>query len=163
MLAAAYDVRRALNYVRGVFHRASELNAAGKHLSDTVPDYAKLTDEEQARFQAAQVIITRMDARQQVWDEVVAIIPSAKAVFGEAIEQHLENLIKQYNLVRNAAVSHAQERPLDAERGERHRALMYNMDDPENADTLTKQTDADIAALEAVLLPILRADHEGDS
>jgi len=130
-----------------MFHRAAELNAAGKHLEDTSPDYASLTDDEKSRFQAAQVIITRMEARQQVWDEVVAIIPSAKAIFGGGVEKHLDNLIRQYNLVRAAAVSHALESPANAERDERHRALMYNVDAPEDEDILRRTGATNLQAL----------------
>lgn len=161
ILTIAYNVRRSIKEVRHPLHGPSDLDRAGEELKKQGFVIDVMDENEVNKLKTAQVVLNRVVAERATWDTVMEAMPTAKAIFGDAVEARLENLLKEVRQIRVAAAGYARDKGADPDRTQRYATLIWDMDDPEDkeADNPTNRLNREIGRLEAELLPVIRADH----
>lgn len=167
VLTLAYRVRRAIDTIRSpVLWRAEKEEViAGLIRDGFVKDDTEIQHREW--LATAGAAFARAKSSQPVWDSLVEILPTAKAIFGESIETRLEQLWKERNKVLAAAQRHAdlyrRRDPTDPAEAERMwetqnsiEAVIWAGAGRDGVDAVADAVDNIIAGLETDLLPIIR-------
>lgn len=160
VLVTAYEVRAAIEGVRGPMHFPAELERAGEDLRSNGVKTEGMDENQLVRLKTAQLVLNRIKDSQPIWNKVPEIMPRAKAVFGDAVEGHLRNELYQMNRVRAAALGYARDEGRVRERTQGYEEAIWDMDDRENPDpkSIGSKVNEAIAALEAILLPVIRSE-----
>ena len=160
ILHAAYNARRALNNVRAAFMPNQELVAAEQMLATQNDDWRKFhVKEKQARMITTQAYYTRLSHHRDEHAKLFECIPLAKALFGDRLEQAMENLIRQFIKIRVYADSYVNDY-----NGRDHifsnritKALFYMGEDATGEpDEITDNIKQSIKIIEEICLPHLR-------
>jgi hypothetical protein len=171
ILTLAYRVRRAIDAIRSpVLWGAEKAEVIAALVRDGVikDDYDKDRREWMAIAGAA---FTRANAYKALWDGLLDIVPTAKAIFGDEVEVHLESLWNERNKVLAAAQRHSEIYRKQAPRNEAEaeriiareeelESLVWAGGNRDGIDAIANAVDARIAGLETILLPIIRADAD---
>jgi hypothetical protein len=110
-------------------------------------------------------VFERINGFSAGWDEMAAITPIAAALFGRDLEQNLEVLWHQRNIVSAAAESYVDDDGTEVEFTKTIRAELWGVTGggSKTEDKVSTAIDEAIGAIEATLLPILRAESARQS
>lgn len=159
ILTATYKGRRALGYVRGPMMLVHELNAAEKKLADK--DWWERTAEERRkRLVTAQAYYDRLNLAKDDREELDQCLPMARALFGEELEQAIENLNRQFWIVQVDVESYVDdERGLDREfTAKIHRGMYATPPQDGQVNEITDAMETAVATIERICLPVLRLE-----
>ncbi len=171
ILTTAYRVRRAIDAIRSpVLWRAEKDEVIVGLIDDGV--IKESTEQEHREWLGtAGAAFARAKSSQPVWDGLTDLLPTAKAIFGDEIENGLEGLWRERNKVLAAAQRHAdfyrKRDPANLEEAEKLweqkdaiEAVIWAGGGRDGVDAVAEAVNALIAGLEADLLPIIRADTD---
>lgn len=163
ILTIAYSLKRKLQGVRSPMAFGGETEEAIEQLREA-DWYMILDDAEKRRAQTGQVILRRLQRQKDDWEEIFVAMPMARALFGQKIEEALQNIFRQARAVQIAASMYR-----DGHDGGGHDggALRREFEAtfwegggaPGDSDKVAEAVEEAIAALEAQLLPVIRADY----
>jgi len=157
LLVAAYKARDAIDGIRANFAPAAELSQAEEALKTSGFDSSLMDRDERGRVIHAQAIMTRINARKDVFTDLYAVMPSTKAFFGREIEAQLEAFLAARNSIHVSAEMYAEGHGGDEELGKSIRADLWTGHGKYAAiDPIANKVNAAIKAVEDVVLPILR-------
>lgn len=160
ILTLSYKIRTTLDAVRSPMAMGYEHHQAEEILNEA-NWYQLLPQNEKRQAQTGHVILLRIDKYKKEWEEVFSAMPLARALFGEAAEGHLLSLTRQLRSVQVAAQMYRDRMgtndPKFRQKLERDFWTM-GAADPETNE-VSFRVDEAVAGLEAIMLPIIRADH----
>ena len=159
ILTATYKARRALGFVRGIMVWAHELNAAEATLKED-PAWPSVAKGRQKRLVTAQASFNRLNDTREEQDALYQCLPMARALFGEAVEQALVDLHRQFWNVRVDAETYVDDDGSDPVFTKKIRRGMYDVgaragETNETSDAIS----AALNAIEAACLPVLRYEE----
>lgn len=160
ILTLAYRVRTAISGMRHPMMWIGPLNEAEKMLREKGVDLDSESDGKKRRIVHAQAVFDRINSFQSEWDELAAVTPVAKALFGDEVESALTSLGKQRNIVAAAAESYADDDGSDADFSKKIRSDLWEAlgEVGEDADEISKAVISAITTLEGRLLSSIRSD-----
>lgn len=106
-LILAYKIQDAMSFIRSPVSLGDENDAAERILREQglVTDH---TGQERLHFlKIAQVILSRINAKASLYDELAELRPRIRAIFNQETEAYLATLWAETAKVRGAAVSYA--------------------------------------------------------
>lgn len=107
ILHAAYNARRALRYVRSPWMAGYESAAAAEKLTEITPEWRdNAVEEKQKRLITAQAYYTRINNYRDEQLKLEECLPMARALFGEDLEEAIDNLHHQFHIIRTYADSY---------------------------------------------------------
>jgi len=164
ILTATYKARRGLAYVRGVMMWGHELHAAEEQMKEK-EGWDAQTKERQERLVTAQAFYNRINRTKEERDALDECLPMARALFGEDLEQAIENLNRQFWIVQVNVDSYVDdEGGTDAEFTKKLRRGMYATSPPEGeVNEVTEAMKAAVAMIERNCLPVLRLEAAGQA
>ncbi|MEH0196322.1 hypothetical protein V7S57_12000 [Caulobacter sp. CCNWLY153] len=158
-LTAAYNARRALARVRSPAMMGYELEIAEERLREAGRFEPPLDAAKTRRLCTAQAYHERLNREREVRVTLDECLPTARALFSEALEKALETLSRQFHTVQvyaDASVRYTEGRD---------RALSDKIDQtiwseyPSAAENEMDKTIAEqIGIIETALLPVLRLE-----
>lgn len=154
IMSAIYEAETCLGYVRGPFIPAYELGRAEGLLSEAGIDVKSRSEAESSRLRVSQAILSRTNDHGDIWKELEACRPAAKALFGEHVEKALESLLRQLQIIRVAADMYSQHGADEGDFPQKLRADMWGITEADKVGDAIKSAVADA---EAVLLPVIRS------
>ena len=157
LLMIAYKLRSAFDGIRSPGLFANESDAAEAKLSESYAGYDQFEEERKVRLRWGQSILTRLASHAADWDELLGSLPSAKAYFGQEIEQALRVFWGQRANVHTAASMYGGA-ILNADFKNQLERAIWNGFGVIGDDTVSPALDAAIATLEQRLLPVLRSE-----
>lgn len=160
ILTATYKVRRGLSSVRHPALWPYEKDAAERHLQEQ--GAYRGADDDWERSKIAQLYFTRINKELDNRKALEECQPIARALFGEQLEQALEQLNQQFDVV--AAHATAQKRAGDTPRntlcGRIHGVLWGGYPTPEENE-MDQMIDGLVHTIEEICVPILRLESDG--
>ncbi|MBI2254390.1 MAG: hypothetical protein HYU58_07225 [Proteobacteria bacterium] len=165
VLTLAYKLKRAIEAIRSPLMLGGELARAENDLRERKVIDDSTPEPRVRNLRTAQGMVFRMEFYRQQWDELVDIMPVAKAVFGDRVEEQLHALWRQQRDIA-LAVEFFADMPTDgpatatkdhAEELKGYRKTMWSQGKAEN-DAVKVSVDAAVTALEGLLLPTIRSD-----
>jgi hypothetical protein len=160
ILTLAYRVRRAIGAMRHPMMWIGPLNEAEQKLRSKGVDLDSEVEARRRRIIHSQAVFDRINSFQTEWDELAAITPVAKALFGDEVENALSELGRQRNVVAAAAESYVDDDGSDAEFSKKIRSDLWEAlgEVGKDTDEISKTITAAIGKLEGELLPSIRAE-----
>lgn len=171
ILTLAYHTKEAFEMIRHPGMGGSESKRVEESLvsANLIPEAD--TKHPPSGLVTAQAALLRITKKGELWDKLDAIIPSAKAVFGEIVSDALEVFIKERSRIMAAAHGLASltvqqmefsdivgERYF--ERSDRYQKILWSGLDGEGKDSISNSITVAIDNLENALLPTIRAGYE---
>lgn len=92
-LAATYMAREALDQIRSPLLHSVELQAAEAELKDD-QKWPTVPEAERKKVITAQVYVRRIRQTEASWDELVSVLPLARALFDDDLEKALYGLLR---------------------------------------------------------------------
>lgn len=159
ILVATYQARRGLEYVRGAMMWANELGAAEDQVKAN-DWWDAQTEAKQKRLVTAQAYYNRISCTKGEREALDQCLPMARALFGEELEQAIENLNRQFWIVQVDVESYVDdEGGTDREFTRKIRRGMYAVKPPEGeVNEITEAMKAAVATIERICIPIVRLD-----
>ena len=162
ILHAAYNVRRALGYLRSPWMSGSELKAAEEKLNTEQPRWRESSIEErQSRVITAQAYFMRADRCLDDRSRLESCLPMARALFGEALEKAIENLHRQFQVVLSYAEAYVDDyNGTDRDFTVKIRKALFASDreSAESDNEVSSVIASSIATIESTCLPYLRLE-----
>lgn len=166
ILALSYRIRHAMTAIRSPASFGGEHDAARKKLEETNTILPDQDDAYAKRKITAQIVLLRLSHHQKMWDQLSALAPTTKAVFGNAMSDELEKFWTLQGKVHSGAIIYAQLRPQVQPTPKQYQEdptferelerAFWAIDLPEAPDEIAANIEAIIANLEAELSPIIR-------
>jgi hypothetical protein len=155
LLTFAYKFQQRLLGVRSPGISGFEMTAATNQLKESYEGYSLKSELEQRQLTVAQVILTRLNADRNLWNEIWEHIPTARALFGEKAEKSLRELWAAFVNVQVSAEAYGEDSLTDPEFTKSLRRDLYGhgADNP-----VTLQIAGAVAELEELLLRFIRCD-----
>ena len=159
ILNAAYNARRAFEFIRGVMILGHELHAAKVELEQKEGWNNQFKDRKD-RLITAQALLNRMNKSKDQRLALDECLPMARAIFGENLEKSVENLIRQFFIVQLDIEAYVDDDgKYDPNFSAKIRRGMYAVDPRDGEiNEVTEAINTSIASIENVCLPILRTD-----
>jgi hypothetical protein len=158
VLTLAHRLRRDFDRIRDPFQLAGEQSEAEVLLKQTESDFRSHNENHQRRRVASQVVLTRLLKRGDIWEELFACLPLARAYFGEGVENALFEFWKARHRILHAAMMLAEEGLTTSDRREYEGDIWSRFNEARGKrDPVTETIEGSSKALEEALLPILRA------
>lgn len=108
ILRAVYNSRRALRYIRSPLMTSYELENAKSLMLEKYPTALDhKTDSQQRRMMMANAYFIRLDEFKSERKSLEDCLPMARALFGESVEQSLEDLHHQFHVISVDAEAYA--------------------------------------------------------
>ncbi len=158
ILDVAYRIRRSFASIRSPLMQGSELARAEERLREQDSVWlAALAPGKRKRTIHSQAVYDRLNSQRDEFDRLLAMLPTARAYFGEEVEGHLQSLWEQRAAVISAAESYAQfegddrdfSEQLERALWERYGRFRGNTNEVDDAIATASQR------LEAILKPVL--------
>ena len=164
ILTATYKARRGLSYVRGVMMWGHEFHAAEEQMKEK-DGWDAQSKERQRRLVTAQAFYNRINRTKDEREALDECLPMARALFGEDLEQAIENLNHQFWIVQIDVDSYVDDEDgTDAEFTKKLRRGMYAVNPPEGeVNEITEAMEAAVTTIERICLPILRLESAGQA
>ncbi|XBQ15176.1 MAG: hypothetical protein ABL308_09430 [Oceanicaulis sp.] len=156
ILTATYKARRALRYVRSPMLWAHELDAAEKELTER-DDWPMADAALRRRMVSAQTYFDRLNRTLEERKSIDECLPMARALFGEEVENALDELNRQFHLVSIAAEASV-DAGNDRDFQRSLRADLSSAGGSKEPNKMNETIEAQVAAIEAVCLPVLRLE-----
>lgn len=162
VLTLVYRLKRTFHSVRSSGVSGGELARAEAKLTADYPGYGGLRADHQRRLKTSQVVLTRIAGSEAEWTEFFAVLPIAKAYFGDDVELHLDRLWKQHVAVQVSAemygdpnVTRDEARDYEADFWEGHGGTR------KARDKVGAEIASAVSDIEVRLLPLLRSEMIG--
>lgn len=169
ILALAYKLKQVIRSIRSPMMMAGEIVAVEANLrekgviDDSTPEGAK------GFLITAQGTLSRSEQFRDDWNKLVDTMPTAKAIFGDEVEQQLNEFWNQRHEIIAAAQNYARIRDLPTEvredlikkeiaRKEKLEKVLWFGFGENGADAVAEAVDDAVVTLENLLLPIIRSD-----
>lgn len=152
ILTLAYRAELAFPSVRARFQWAAEIEKAEARLRG-LPGYDQAPEVRQQRLRTAQVYLDRLSDHDDLWEDILAALPIAKAYFGPELAGHLRELLQQRHTVSTAAEFYANDYP---DIGAKVNLDLLSSSD--GSDPVSVAVRTAIAAIEAELIPEIRSE-----
>lgn len=175
ILTLAYKLRRAIEGIRSPAMWAEESIA----IHDELRKNGVITDQtpegDKGILATAQATLSRSNANKPLWDALLDTMPTAKAVFGDDVENALNALWKQRGKLVASAQSYARlihqpdprsekEREAQLKRHGKLEGVLWTGgdiwagEDGNAVDEVADAVNGAVEALEVMLLPIIRSN-----
>lgn len=159
ILLATYRARRGLSYVRSPMMWPSELAEAEDQLK-SIEGWEHKPKKDKERIKHAQVYYNRIISRREERRALEECQPMARALFGEDLEMSIEELNRQYQIVKYSADSYTRQNEFqDPKITCAINAALYEgytaEDDSNKIDAAIKEQ---VENIEEICVPILRID-----
>lgn len=156
ILTSAYNARRALRYVREPMMWGHELSAAEEKLREDEAQWAQQTDARRKRLVTAQAYFNRLNKTSDEQRELSTRLPMARALFGEELEQALEDLRHQFWIVQVDVESYIDDECQNAQFTRQIRRGMYDVKPPEGeVNEVSSKIEAAVSTIERICQPAL--------
>jgi hypothetical protein len=94
ILTLAYRIRSALSGIRSPLMNGFELVSAEERLKKDNSNFETFPANQRKRYTYQQAVYNRIERHSGDWNDLVAIIPVAIALFGQEMEPQLDSLWK---------------------------------------------------------------------
>ena len=176
VLTLAYKLRRAIEGIRSPAMWAEEINATHEELRKNGLINDQTPEGHKSILATAQATLSRSNANKPLWDALFDTMPTAKAVFGNEVENALNAIWSQRGKLIASAQSYARLIHQPAPRSEKEQEAQMKRhgklegvlwtggdiwageEDGKPVDELADAVNGAIETLEAMLLPIIRSD-----
>lgn len=99
-LAATYKVREAIDQIRSPLIHGVELERAKAELTEDPKWLDSLDEQKRKRLFTGQVYVMRIRDTVEAWNDLQAVLPLAKALFDDKLEEALGKLLHVRWLIR---------------------------------------------------------------
>lgn len=154
VLTAAYAAREAISSVRSPLIEIVEQERAERKLREE-QDLSGIDPVSVKKLARAQLYLTRLNNAKAEFDAVWAVMPTARAFFGEDVYNALDNIAHQRRVIQVSAESIVDDDGRDKSFSQ---SIRGDLTRGGKNDELGKLVDDSVAFLEEQLLPILRAE-----
>ncbi|EPR14165.1 hypothetical protein M527_12780 [Sphingobium indicum IP26] len=169
VLTLAYKLRRAIEGIRSPAMWGAEQNEVYDELRKNGVIDDQTPEGHKGILATAQATISRSNAQKALWDALLDTMPTAKAVFGDEVENALNEIWKQRSRIITAAQRYArfihQTTPHTEEAREKQfkkqdeiEAVIWFGGDADGVDAVANSINGAIKSLEDTLLLIIRSD-----
>lgn len=161
ILTATYKCRRALEYVRGWMIWGHENHAAEQQVKEEA-GWSEQTENVQKRLVRGQAFYNRLNRIKDERAELDQCLPMARALFGEELEQALENLNHQFWIVQVHVDSYIDDEDgTDKDFTAKIHRVMYAVTPRDGeVNEVTHAVETSVAAIERICLPVLRLEAQ---
>lgn len=155
ILTFAYKFQQRLSAARSPGISRYEMTSATNQLKDSYEGYRDKSEREQRQLAVAQVILARLGAEREIWEETWEHIPTARALFGEQAEKLLRELWAAFVNVQVSAEAFGEDSLSDPEFTKSLRRDLYGHGE---SNPVTQQVAKAVAGLEELLLWFVRCE-----
>ncbi len=161
ILTATYKCRRALEYVRGWMLFGHERHAAEQQIKQQ-DGWSQKSQGLQNRLVTGQAFYNRLNRIKAERAELDQCFPMARALFGEELEQALENLSHQFWIVQVNVDSYIDDEDgTDKDFTDKIHRVMYAVTPRDGeVNEVTHAVETSVAAIERICLPVLRLEAQ---
>lgn len=159
ILTLAYRLKRNLSSVRSPAMFGGEIEAAQEKLAGQ-DWYESLTQPQKRKAHTGYEILLRLARHQEDWDRIFELMPIARALFSETVEEHLQAIWGEVVAVRVSAETYATYDGSDSQFiRQMERDIWEARGSSAHEDQVGQAIGAAVEGLEASLLPVIRADY----
>lgn len=155
ILRATYKARDALAQIRSPLISGYELDRAEETLGKNERWEGELKAK-QARMRTTQAYYNRLSHHESEMEALDAVLPMARALFGEELESAVRKLRHQFWIVQIDAESYIDDNGSDQDFTKKIRKGMYRIFDDENEVTIA--INGSVQIIESTCLPVLRLE-----
>jgi len=95
ILTVVYRAKDAIDAMRSPMQIGHEISAAEKRLLQSYEGFDHLSDAQKRKVTTAQVVLDRANAHNEIWAELFACLPLARAFFGKEMDENIRQIWKQ--------------------------------------------------------------------
>lgn len=155
ILRGTYKARDALAQIRSPFMSSYEHDRAEETLRKN-DNWDGEPEARRKRMRTTQAYYNRLSNHQSEMEALDAVLPMARALFGETLETAVRKLRHQFWIIQVDAESYMDDNGSDQDFTKKIRNGMYRVFDDENAVTIA--INGAIQIIESTCLPVLRLE-----